>query len=83
MTKTRLVLEVPGSLALMPPAELDTYVRAHWNEWEGQWRRVGRGQLAMDAVYRVDAGDPIYLLQRGNTHYLVAEATAVPFDAAA
>jgi hypothetical protein len=82
MTKTRLVLEVPASLALMPPAELDSYVRAHWNEWEGQWRRVGRGQPA-DVVLRVDAGDPIYLLQRGNTHYLVAEATCVPFDAAA
>ena len=82
MTKTRLVLEVPASLALMPPAELDSYVRAHWNEWEGQWRRVGRGQPA-DAVLRMDAGDPIYLLQRGNTHYLVAEATCVPFDAAA
>ena len=82
MTKTRLVLEVPASLALMPPAELDTYVRAHWHEWEGKWRRMDRGQHA-DAILRMDAGDPIYLLQRGATHYLVAEATAVPFDAAA
>ena len=82
MTKTRLVLEVPASLALMPPAELDAYVRTHWHEWEGKWRRVGRGQPC-DAMLRMDAGDPIYLLQRGSTHYLVAEATAIPFDAAA
>jgi hypothetical protein len=82
MTKTRLVLEVPASLALMPPAELDSYVRSHWHEWEGKWRRMDRGQPA-DAILRMDAGDPIYLLQRGATHYLVAEATAVPFDAAA
>jgi hypothetical protein len=82
MTKTRLILKVPASLALMTPEELDTYVRAHWQEWEGKWRRVGRGHDA-NVIIRVDAGDPIYLLQRGATHYLVAEATAVPFDAAA
>jgi len=82
MTKTRLVLEVPASLALMSPAELDCYVRAHWHEWEGKWRRVGRGRPG-DAMLRMNAGDPIYLLQRGSTHYLVAEATAIPFDAAA
>ena len=82
MTKTRLVLEVPARLALMPPAELDSYVRAHWTEWEGKWRRVGR-KHPTDELLRLDAGDPIYLLQRGSSHYLVAEATAVPFDAAA
>ena len=82
MTKTRLILEVPASLALMSPAELESYVRAHWNEWEGKWRRIGHGQPG-DAMLRIDAGDPIYLLQRGSNHYLVAEATAIPFDAAA
>ena len=82
MTKTRLVIEVPSMLALMPPAELDTYVRAHWAEWQGQWRRIGKSQPT-DEILRVDAGQPMFLLARGKNHYLVAEATAVPFDAAA
>ncbi len=81
MTKTRLVIEVPAKLALMPPAELDAYVRAHWTEWQDKWRRIGKSQP--DAVLRVDAGQPMFLLARGKNHYLVAEATAVPFDAAA
>jgi hypothetical protein len=82
MTKTRLVIEVPAKLALMPPAELDAYVRAHWNEWQNKWRRIGKSQ-STDAVFRVDAGCPMFLLARGNNHYLVAEATTVSFDAAA
>ncbi len=82
MTKTRLVIEVPAKLALMPPAELDTYVRAHWIEWQDKWRRIGKSQPT-DAMFRVDAGKPMFLLARGKNHYLVAEATAVPFDAAA
>ena len=82
MTKCRLVIEVPAKLALMPPEELDTYVRAHWTEWQDKWRRIGRSEPA-DAILRVDGGQPMYLLARGSRHYLVAEATAVPFDAAA
>jgi hypothetical protein len=82
MTKTRLVIEVPAMLALMPPAELDTYVRAHWAEWQGKWRRIGKSHPT-DEILRVDAGQPMFLLARGKNHYLVAEATAVPFDAAA
>jgi hypothetical protein len=82
MTKTRLVIEVPAKLALMPPAELDTYVRAHWAEWQDKWRRIGNNQ-SCDAVLRLDAGQPMLLLARGNNHYLVAEATTVSFDAAA
>jgi hypothetical protein len=83
MTKTRLVIEVPAKLALMPPAELDTYVRAHWTEWQDKWRRIGKKQSSEDAVLRVDAGQPMLLLARGKHHYLVAEATTVSFDAAA
>ena len=82
MTKCRLVLEVPANLAVMSPAELATYVRSHWDEWQDKWRRIG-GKQPSDAILKVDAGQPMYLLQRGATHYLVAEATPVPFDAAA
>jgi len=82
MTKTRLVIEVPAKLALMPPAEVDTYVRAHWTEWQDKWRRIGKHH-GEDAVFRVDAGQPMLLLERGNHHYLVAEATTVSFDTAA
>jgi hypothetical protein len=66
----------------MPPRELDEYIRGHWSEWEGQWMLVGSGH-GLNSILRVDAGQPIYLVQRGASHYLVANATPLPDNAAA
>ena len=78
----RLVMEVPGKLALMSAPDLDSYVRAHWTEWQDKWRRLGCSDRS-DAVLKVTAGQPMYLVERGESHYLVIDATDVPFNRAA
>jgi hypothetical protein len=78
----RLIIKVPAELALMSPQDLEAYVRTHWGEWQGQWVAVGCPH-GPDEMLRLDAGQPLYLVQRGATHYLVANATPMHFDKAA
>jgi hypothetical protein len=78
----RLSVKVPSILAVMSPRELDAYVRVHWTEWQEKWRPFGCSP-SPDAVLRLSAGQPMYVVQRGTTTYLVADATRVVWDAAA
>lgn len=79
----RLIMEVPGHLALMSPDALESHVRTHWDEWQSKWRQVGGPKASGDGMWKVAAGQPIYLIERAGRHYLVTEGTRIPFDAVA
>ena len=64
------------------PDDLDGYVRDHWTEWENQWQPIDSLDTS-DAILRIDPGEPMYLVARGMTHYLVASATRVSYRTAA
>jgi hypothetical protein len=77
-TLCRLAIEVPARLALMPPNDFESHVRAHWTEWRNRWRQVN-GQRTPDAMFEVRAGEPMYLIEQSGRHYLVTEGTKVEF----
>ena len=78
----RLVLQVPRTLALLSPPELESHVRAHWAEWQNRWKQV-EPDRSSDELLKVDAGQPIFLIERSGKYYLLTEGTRIVFDTAA
>ena len=56
----RLVLQVPRTLALRSPRELESHVRAHWTVWQNRWKQVDPDRSS-DERLKVDAGQAIFL----------------------
>jgi hypothetical protein len=81
-TACRLAVQVPATLALMPPDQVATYVRGHWNEWQNKWKQID-GERSADELFEVRAGEPIYLIEKNGKYYLVTEGTRIVFAAVA